>query len=261
MNQVMRLTTPSVPYSLLSEMIAGEKRAEENNSRPIQHSAVGRQANLGYLLLPGAGRREPVDVAPRPPRSGRARPHLVRVGSSAPAVGALALAGPASASTGNGTITVATADQAQALMDQGTIYKNVDVPAGADVQLRWVDVHGNVTVEGKLSAASDTFEGNVTVSWPASGLSLFNDPGNHILGNLSVTGWSGYWDGVPNTSLGASSNGQQVDGGLSFLNNTARLYVGGTMHVNGKFTYAGNAKSYTPSDVSGLTIGGTSSIS
>ena len=42
MNQVMRLkTTPSVPYSLLPEMIAEEKQTKENNSRPIQNGAVG----------------------------------------------------------------------------------------------------------------------------------------------------------------------------------------------------------------------------
>jgi len=41
MNQVMRLkTTPGVPYSLLPQMIAEEKQTGENNSRPVQNSAV-----------------------------------------------------------------------------------------------------------------------------------------------------------------------------------------------------------------------------
>jgi hypothetical protein len=40
LNQVMRLTTPGVPYSLLPEMIAEEQQTEQNNWGPIQNSAV-----------------------------------------------------------------------------------------------------------------------------------------------------------------------------------------------------------------------------
>jgi len=79
MNQVMRLkTTPSVPYSLLPEMIAEEKQTEENNSRPIQNSAVRTADEPKVLTATRAGRREPIDVVP-PPRSGQAQPHLVRI--------------------------------------------------------------------------------------------------------------------------------------------------------------------------------------
>jgi hypothetical protein len=171
-----------------------------------------------------------------------------------------ATAAPAFASSG--PLQITTQAQADSLMAQGgVINKSIDIPAGSDVQLRYVDVHGNTTVEGKLSLASSTMEGNVTVSGPAAGLSLFNDPGNTIWGSLNVLNAGGYYDGGPNTSLGVYSNGQQVNGGLTFTGNGGRLYVGGTMHVNGKFIYSGNATPYTPSDVTGLTIGGTSSIS
>lgn len=171
-----------------------------------------------------------------------------------------ATAAPAFASPG--PLQITTQAQADSLMAQGgVINKSIDVPAGSDVQLRYVDVHGNTTVEGKLSLASSTMEGNVTVSGPTAGLSLFNDPGNTFWGSLNVLNAGGYYDGGPNTSLGVYSNGQQVNGGLTFTGNGGRLYVGGTMHVNGKFIYSGNTTPYTPSDVTGLTIGGTSSIS
>ena len=174
-----------------------------------------------------------------------------------------ATAAPAFASTG--PIEITTQSQANQIMASGgVINKSIDIPAGAvndtpngppGIQLRYVDVHGNTTVEGQLSLASSTMEGNVTVSGPAAGLSLFNDPGNTIWGSLTVNGAGG------DTSLGDYSVGQQVNGGLTFTSNTGRLYVGYGMHVNGKFVYSGNAKPYTPSDVPGLTIGGTSSIS
>jgi hypothetical protein len=178
---------------------------------------------------------------------------------------AVTLAGPASAAVTpnpNTVLTISNQPQAEALMAQGGIInKGIDVPAGSDVSLRYVDVHGNTTVEGKLSLASSTMEGNVTVSGPAAGLSLFNDPGNTIWGSLNVLNAGGYYDGGPNTSLGVYSNGQQVNGGLTFTGNGGRLYVGGTMHVNGKFIYSGNVTPYTPSDVTGLTVGGSSNIS
>jgi hypothetical protein len=182
--------------------------------------------------------------------------------AAAPAilVGAIATAAPAFASPG--PLEVTSQAQADQLMAQGgVINKSIDVPQGTDIQLRYVDVHGNTTVEGKLSLASSTMEGNVTVSGPGAGLSLFNDPGNTIWGSLNVLNAGGYYDGGPNTSLGVYSNGQQVNGGLTFTGNSGRLYVGGTMHVNGKFIYSGNTTPYTPSDVTGLTIGGTSFIS
>jgi hypothetical protein len=170
-------------------------------------------------------------------------------------------AGPAFAAPnpGNGGVTVTTQAQADQLMAQGTINKNVDVPAGADVQLRWVDIRGNLSVEGKLSLASSQIEGNATVSGPGAGQSLFNDPGNHFWRNLTVNGAGGYYDGSwINTGLGIYSNGQQVDGSLTFINNTgARMSLNGSMTVNGSFTYSGNALPYA----GGLTVSGQQSIS
>jgi hypothetical protein len=45
-------TAPSIPHSLLPEMIAEEKQTEKNNSRPTQDSAV-RTADELKVLLPG----------------------------------------------------------------------------------------------------------------------------------------------------------------------------------------------------------------
>jgi hypothetical protein len=148
-------------------------------------------------------------------------------------------------------------------MNQGGVIKsNVDVPQGADVQLRWVDIKGNLNVEGKLSLTASQIEGNATVSGPGAGLSLFNNPGNTFDKNLTVNGAGGYYDGSwINTSLGVYSDGQQVNAALSFTNNTgSRMSLNcdpGTMTVH-NFTYSGNALPY----VSGLlTITGSSSIS
>ena len=165
------------------------------------------------------------------------------------------------ANPGNGAVTVTTQAQADSLMAQGTINKNVDVPQGADVQLRWVDIKGNLSVEGKLSLASSQIEGNATVSGPGAGLSLFNDPGNHFYRNLTVNGAGGYYDGSwINTGLGIYSNGQQVDGSLTFTNNTgSRMSLNGSMTVNGSFTYSGNALPYVSNGE--LTVLGSSSIS
>jgi hypothetical protein len=185
------------------------------------------------------------------------------VTASAAAVAGLGLlsvgAGSALASNpGNGAAVVTTQAQADTLMAQGTINKNVDVPAGADVQLRWVDIKGNLSVEGKLSLASSQIEGNASVSGPSAGLSLFNDPGNHFYRNLTVNGAGGYYDGsFINTSLGVYSNGQQIDGSLTFTNNTSsRMNLSGSMTVNGDFTYSGNALPYA----GGLTVLGNQYI-
>jgi hypothetical protein len=68
--------------------------------------------------------------------------------------------------------------------------------------------------------------------------SLFNDPGNTIWGSLNVLNAGGYYDGGPKRRWVSTATGQQVNGGLTFTGNGGRLYVGGTMHVNGKFTTA-----------------------
>jgi hypothetical protein len=164
----------------------------------------------------------------------------------------LGTAGQASASTvpgsnpGNSHSVIAVDTQAKAndIMNAGGTDKGIDVPQGADVQLRWTDIKGNVSVEGHLSLASSIVEGNVNVSGPSAALTLFNDPGNHILGNLVVNNAGGYYLGriFPLEGLQVASNGQQVDGGLTFTNNTrSMLDLSGSLHVNGKFVYSGNA--------------------
>jgi hypothetical protein len=163
---------------------------------------------------------------------------------------------------GNGAVVIKTQAQAEQLMAQGgLINKNVDIPQGADVQLRWVDIKGNLSVEGKLSLTASQIEGNAEVSGPGAGLSLFNDPGNHFWRDLTVNGAGGYYDGSwINTGLGTYSDGQRVDGNLTFTNNTgSQLSLNGSMTVNGNFTYSGNALPYTTNGE--LTVGGQQSIS
>jgi hypothetical protein len=177
------------------------------------------------------------------------------------ATAASAAANP-NANPGNGAVVITSQPQADQLMygpSQGVINKNVDVPQGADVHLQWVDIKGNLSVEGKLSLASSQIEGNANVSGPGAGLSLFNDPGNHFWHNLTVNGAGGYYDGSwINTGLGVYSNGQQVDGSLTFTNNTgSRLSLNGSMTVNGSFTYSGNALPYA----GGLTVNSQQNIS
>jgi len=169
----------------------------------------------------------------------------------------LALAGPASAANpGNGAVVIKSQAQADLLMNTqgGVINKNVDVPQGVNVQLRYVDIKGNLNVEGTLGLASSQIEGDATVSGPGAGLSLFNDPGNHFWHNLTVNGAGGYYDGSwINTALGVYSNNQQIDGNLTFTNNTgSRMSLNASMTVNGNFTYSSNALPYA----GGLTNGG-----
>jgi hypothetical protein len=198
------------------------------------------------------------------------RIRTILAAAAAPAALAAALFGTTAASAaanpnanpGNGAVVITNQAQADQLMNgpsQGVINKNVDVPQGADVQLRWVDIKGNLSVEGKLSLASSQIEGNANVSGPGAGLSLFNDPGNHFWRNVTVNGAGGYYDGSwINTGLGTYSNGQQVDGSLTFTNNTgSRLSLNGSMTVNGSFTYSGNALPYA----GGLTVLGSQSVS
>jgi hypothetical protein len=171
----------------------------------------------------------------------------------------LGTAGAASAATNVTHISdQATAEQLMAA--NGGVFGPVDIPAGADIQLRWVDVHGPLTVEGKLSLQASTIEGNTTVTGPGAGLSLFNDPGNTFWGNVTVDHAGGYYDGRDwiNTGLGFYSNGQQINGGLTFTNNTGSMIApSGSLTVNGKFTYSGNRLPYT----GGITVLGKSVIS
>jgi hypothetical protein len=170
-----------------------------------------------------------------------------------------------------------TAGNQESLNAMGTVNGNLDVPAGATCQLRWVHVTGSVSVEGALSATAVVFDRNVSVSGPGSQLWLFNQA-SHIKGNLSVTSSSGAWNGSAGTSFGdntdqpatlwpdaATANGvSQVDGNFSFTGNTGWLYVGSPLHVGGNFTASGNGPYANPAvqfDYSGLAVQGHSSIS
>ena len=57
----------------------------------------------------------------------------------------------------------------------------------------------------------------------------------------------------------ASAAGTQIDGYLNFTGNTGALYVGGPMHVSGKFTASSNDMSHWTKD--GLTVSGKQVIS
>jgi hypothetical protein len=158
--------------------------------------------------------------------------------------------------------------QADNLMAQGTINEPVDVPASVDVQLRYVTVNGDVTVEGHLSMASDVVNGNVYVTGDGrgnidgSGLTLFNDA-SHITGNLTVTSSGGYSGGNSyGWTLFDNANGTtQVDGGLTFQNNAGGLYISnGGMHVAGNFSASGNRTYVWPVNIwttDGLHVSGT----
>ena len=186
------------------------------------------------------------------------RIRTILAAAAVPAALAASLLGATAASAATGPIKVTDQQVADSLMAQGYIGNSIDVPAGADVQLRWVDVHGQVTVEGKLSLASSQIEGNATVSGPGAGLSLFNGP-SHFWRDVTVNGAGGFYDGSwLNSSLKTSSDGQQIDGSLTFTNNTgSRMSLNGSMTVNGKFTYSGNALPYA----GGLTVSGKQVIS
>ena len=160
------------------------------------------------------------------------------------------------------------------------ITKNIDIPASATpIQLMWTTVQGNISIEGNVSMAADVVDGNVTVSGPGSFLSLFNGS-SHILGNLTVTGSSGIYQGSSNNaSFGdwtawaaqTPTAASQVDGGLIFTNNSGSLWakdmsgglplknMGGglPLHVHGKFVYSDNTTPYG----GGLSVDGKQSIS
>jgi hypothetical protein len=184
--------------------------------------------------------------------------------------GGVAAAAPAMASPNpNSTIEVTNQAQLDTLAAQGngTITKNIDVPASVtqadNLWLSWTHVSGNVTVEGYLTMSGDTVDGNVTVSGQGSFLKLDNYA-SHIQGNLTVQNSSGIYQGGPGTmSFGNWTQynaPSQVDGGLTFINNSGGLYVGYPMHVSGKFTYTGNIGA-PALDRGGLTVDGKQVVS
>ena len=183
--------------------------------------------------------------------------------------------GQASAATnpGNGAVIITSQAQADALSGT-TINKNVDVPAGvtrpdgSPIWLSWAHITGNVSIESNVFMASDTVDGNVTVSGPGSFLGLTNQA-SHFKRNLTVQNSSGIYTGGPGTTsfgnwtqyAGADlpTAVSQVDGSFTFINNSGGLYSGYPMHVTGGFTYTGNTGPVL--DRGGLTVDGQQNIS
>lgn len=118
------------------------------------------------------------------------------------------------------------------------IASNLHVPAGATCQLNWIDVQGNVTVDGNLISTSSKFDMNVTVTGtivfqnnyqtPLIGknLTISNSSGQSgiygdttvINGNVSISGLQ------PGGSFTFSSN-TTVEGGVSVTNNLGAVNV------------------------------------
>ena len=113
-----------------------------------------------------------------------------------------------------------------------TIPNNLYVPAGVTCTLNWVEVVGNVTVDGILVSYSVKFDMNVTVTGTISLVNAYGDA--PIAGNLTITNSSGLSGIYPN------ENQQNVVKGnitVTGLNNGASFYigsatVGGSVNLN-----------------------------
>jgi hypothetical protein len=199
---------------------------------------------------------------------------IVAAAAAPLALGAILLgtAGQASAATKPpSTVTCGVTDPAGGGQVIGSVIGNLVVPAGTYCYIQWGEVTGNVSVQGVLSSTASTFDRNVSVSGPGSELLLNNYP-SHIKGNLSVDSSSGGWNGSAGTSFFTNAAQQfapdvpavsQVDGNMSFTNNTGWLYIGAQLHVGGNFTAYGNGPYDSPGkfDHSGLTASGAINIS
>jgi len=118
------------------------------------------------------------------------------------------------------------------------ILSNVYVPAGRTCTMNWIEVAGNVTVDGNLIAFSSKFDGNVSVTGTVAFMNNYQTP---LIGkNLTITNSSGqsgiFGDTVeikgnvsvsglqPGGSFSFSSN-TTVDGGVSITNNLGRVDI------------------------------------
>jgi hypothetical protein len=95
---------------------------------------------------------------------------------------------PAISSAGGGTVTCTT-------FLTGPVDANVDVPAGQTCNNSGFEITGNVTVEGTLTSVNGTYDKNIIVADGGSvfftfceGLLCPPHGGNHVAGNLSITG-------------------------------------------------------------------------
>ena len=205
------------------------------------------------------------------------RIRTILAAAAVPAALAASLLGTTAASATNpppppvGTIAIKTAAQADALSGT-TINKNVDIPASVtqakNVWLSYIHITGRLTVEGVVTMAGDTVDGNTYVSGPGSFLGLTNQA-SHFKRNLTVQNSSGIYTGGPGTTsfgnwtqyAGADlpTAVSQVDGSFTFINNSGGLYSGYPMHVTGGFTYTGNTGPVL--DRGGLNVDGQQNIS
>jgi hypothetical protein len=147
-----------------------------------------------------------------------------------------------------------------------TINSNVTVPAGANCDLSWSTVNGNVSVAGSLTTYGiTTFNGNVSVT---GGSFAAANWGVTINGNLSFTNpatysYNGFWG-----NQGGTSN--LVTGNLTYTITNAvaypdyqspLLYFGGGTRVNGSFNYTDQGTGFKGHlDQGGLTVGKTTTI-
>jgi hypothetical protein len=126
------------------------------------------------------------------------------------------------------------------------IPNNLDVPAGAVCQLNWVEVVGNVNVEGTLISFSSMYDQNINVTGAGS-ITIANGYSDRpIKGNVNIsgTGQSGIYPGnTGNTVLGNIN--------VTGLNNGGTFYVGGAT-VNGAVSVNYN---FGRVGLDGLTIG------
>jgi len=126
-----------------------------------------------------------------------------------------------------------------------TIPNNLYVPAGATCTLNWVEVIGNVTVDGSLVSFDGKFDSNVTVTGTISLINGYDY--RKIQGNLTISNSSGQ-SGIycPNTS-------NVINGNITVtgLNNGGSFYICSAT-VGGGVSLTDNAGTI---DISFMTIG------
>jgi hypothetical protein len=130
-------------------------------------------------------------------------------------------------------------------MESLTVQNNLYVPAGATSTLNWVEVVGNVTVDGVLVSFSGKFDKNVTVTGQISLVNGYAD--RPIAGNLTITNSSGQ-NGIYPPNTGNAVNGNIT---VTGLNNGGSFYIGSAT-VGGNVNLNDNGGRI---DISYMTVG------
>ena len=138
-------------------------------------------------------------------------------------------------------------------MSDQKIDANLVVPAGAVCSLSYVEVTGNVSVQGDLYATGTTLDRNVNVTGGA--LYQYNQALT-IKGNLAITGSAGTAYYGVNAFNGYP--GSVVNGSFSYTGNSAPLYIS-NLTVKGNFNHSGNT-SANQIQPGALTVLGNSTI-